>query len=264
MYSINVFLTFTLSQLAMTRFWLQRPEAPQRKRNLAIHLVALVMCAVILAITVVEKFAHGGWLTVLITAIFVGLCYAIKRHYQSVSSAVRQLDDILGSLSSNRERNAHPLDPNLPTAVVLVSGFNGLGVHSVLSTLRYFPGLYKQFVFVSIAVVDSGTFKGKEEIDALRDDVRGDLARYVELARGLGFPAEGVMEVATEVVSAATQLCAEVAEHYSRATIVAGKLVFRREQWFQKFLHNETPTLIQQRLQWAGVPMVVLPIRAFV
>jgi amino acid transporter len=264
MYSINVFLTFTLSQLAMTRFWLLRPAAVQRKRNLTIHLVALVLCATILAITVFEKFSHGGWLTVLITAIFVLLCFAIRLHYQSVSNGLRQLDDILGSLSTTGDVNRAPLAPNIPTAVVLVSGFNGLGVHTVLSTLRYFPGLYQQFVFVSVAVVDSGTFKGKEEIDALRHQTAGDLSRYVQLARGLGFAAESVMEVATEVVSEATQLCAQVAQRYPKATVVSGKLVFQRERWFQKVLHNETPMLIQQRLQWVGVPMVILPIRAFV
>jgi K+ transporter len=264
MYSINVFLTFTLSQLSMTRFWLQRPKATGRRRNLAIHIIALVMCATILAITVFEKFSHGGWLTVLLTTLFVLLCYAIREHYTSVSKGLRQLDDILGSLSTTGEPNRAPMLPNTPTAVVLVSGFNGLGVHTILSTLRYFPGLYKQFVFVSVAVVDSGTFKGKEEIEALRQQTLDDLAKYVQLARGLGFPAESVMEMGTEVVSAATHLCAEVAEKYPKATIVSGKLVFKREQWFQKLLHNETPTIIQQRLQWLGVPMVVLPVRAFV
>jgi amino acid transporter len=264
MYSINVFLTFTLSQLSMTRFWLQRPKATGRRRNLAIHIIALFMCTTILIITVFEKFAHGGWVTVLLTAIFVLVCFAINAHYQSVSSGLRQLDEILGSLSPRGEANRDALKPNVPTAVVLVSGFNGLGVHTVLSTLRYFPGLYKQFVFVSIAVVDSGTFKGKEEIEALRAQTAEDLGKYVQLARGLGFAAESVMEVATEVVSAATHLCSEVAAKYPKATIVSGKLVFKREQWFQKFLHNETPTLIQQRLQWVGVPMVVLPVRAFV
>jgi amino acid transporter len=264
MYSINVFLTFTLSQLAMTRFWLRRPKAVGRRRNLAIHIVALVLCATILAVTLLEKFSHGGWLTVLLTTAFVLTCFAIRAHYQSVSRGLRQLDEILGSLSTTAEPNRKPLDPNAPTAVVLVSGFNGLGVHTVLSTLRYFPGLYKQFVFASVAVVDSGTFKGKEEIDALRQEVDQALGKYVHLARGLGFPAESVMDIATEVVAAATNLCERVAQHYPKATIVSGKLVFKREQWFQKLLHNETPMLIQQRLQWVGVPMVVLPVRAFV
>ncbi|MGZ5473957.1 MAG: hypothetical protein ACXWG4_08345 [Thermoanaerobaculia bacterium] len=31
---------------------------------------------------------------------------------------------------------------------------------------------------------------------------------------------------------------------------------------FHRLLHNETPTLIQRRLQWLGVPMIVLPVRA--
>lgn len=104
--------------------------------------------------------------------------------------------------------------------------------------------------------------QGKEEIDALRAQVASDLERYVRLTRGLGFPAESVTETGTEVVEEATRLCAGVAQRYPRATIITGKLVFKRERWFQRFLHNELPALIQRRLQWLGIPMVVLPIRA--
>src|SRR4029077_19921126 len=45
MYSINVFLTFTLSQLVMTRFWKARKGERRRRRHLGMHLVALVLCA---------------------------------------------------------------------------------------------------------------------------------------------------------------------------------------------------------------------------
>ena len=264
MYSINVFVTFTLSQLSMTKLWLRRRDQPRRARSLTLHLVALVMCATILAITVYEKFSHGGWLTLLITAVFVVLCFGIKAHYDAVRSGLRQLDEILGSLSTREDPNRGPLDRNAPTAVQLVNGFNGLGVHTLLSTLRFFPGLYKQFVFVSVAVVDSGSFKGKEEIDALRRQTEEDLAKYVRLARGLGFPAEGVTDIGTEVLDEATELCTQTAKRYPKATIITGRLVFRKEHFFQGFLHNETPKLIQQRLQWLGVPMVILPIRASV
>jgi hypothetical protein len=262
MYSINVFLTFTLSQLSMTKLWLRRRDHPKRPRSLALHLIALVMCMTILAITVFEKFGHGGWLTVLITALFVVLCFGIKAHYDGVRSGLRKLDEILGSLTIRGEPNHGPLDPNAPTAVQLVNGFSGLGVHTLLSTLRFFPGLYKQFVFVSVAVVDSGSFKGKEEVDALQLRTEEDVAKYVQLARGLGFPAEGVTNVGTEVLDEATELCTGVARRYPKATIITGRLVFRREHVFQGLLHNETPKMIQQRLQWLGVPMVILPIRA--
>jgi hypothetical protein len=219
------------------------------------------MCTTILAITVYEKFGHGGWLTVLITSVFVLLCFAIKAHYDRVRLGLRKLDEILGSLSTRGEPNHGPLEPSALTAVQLVNGFNGLGVHTLLSTLRFFPGLYKQFVFVSVSVVDSGSFKGRDEIDALQRQTEADLAKYVQLARGLGFPAEAVTDVGTEVLDQATELCTQVAKRYPKATIITGRIVFRKEGFFQGLLHNETPKLIQQRLQWLGIPMVVLPVR---
>ena len=51
--------------------------------------------------------------------------------------------------------------------------------------LRFFPGLYKQFIFVSIAVVDSGNFKGREEIEALHVDLWN--AKVVRGAMGGSF-----------------------------------------------------------------------------
>ena len=49
---------------------------------------------------------------------------------------------------------------------------------------------------------------------------------------------------------------------YPKATFFTGKLVFQRERFFYSLLHNETSKIIQRRLQWVGVPMVVLPIRS--
>ncbi|HKO59290.1 MAG TPA: amino acid permease [Thermoanaerobaculia bacterium] len=264
MYSINVFLTFTLSQLGMWRFWWPRGGERQRRYHIFIHGLALIMCAAILTITTFEKFGHGGWVTVVITTLFVLLCLRVRRHYDSIRAGLRQLDDILGAIPTTGTPNDQPLNPNAPTAVILVSGFNGLGVHTVLSTLRFFPGLYKQFIFVSIAVVDSGHFKGREEIEALQRETDANVQRYVDLTRHLGFPAEGVTDIGIEVVAEATEVCERVARQYPKATIISGKLVFRQERMFNRLLHNETPTLIQRRLQWLGVPMVVLPVRASV
>jgi amino acid transporter len=262
MYSINVFLTFTLSQLSMGRFWWARRGQRLRRRRLSIHGIALVMCASILAITLFERFSEGGWVTVLITTVVVLLCLAINIHYRNAQAGLRQLDDVLESLPTTGEPNRAELAPRAPTAVVLVSAFNGFGVHIMLSILRFFPGLYKQFVFISVAVVDSGSFKGKEELEALQRHTEEDLAKYVDLARRLGLPATSFSTMGIEVVSEAAELCEKIARIYPKATFFAGKLVFRRERFFYRLLHNETSIIIQRRLQWLGVPMVVLPVRA--
>jgi hypothetical protein len=66
--------------------------------------------------------------------------------------------------------------------------------------------------------------------------------------------------VGTEPVEA-EGLCRRIAEEFSRATFFAGQLVFQREKWYQRILHNETAFAIQRRLQWDGLPMVILPVR---
>lgn len=65
-------------------------------------------------------------------------------------------------------------------------------------------------------------------------------------------------------VAAATEVCETIAKKCPRATIVSGALEFRQKSMFNRLLHNEAPMLIQRRLQWLGVPMVVLPVRTWV
>jgi hypothetical protein len=84
----------------------------------------------------------------------------------------------------------------------------------------------------------------------------------VEGARRMGYAADSVWDVGIEVVSKASDLCEQIARIYPKATIFTGKLVFRKERFYHGFLHNETARAIQRRLQWVGVPMVVLPIRS--
>src|SRR6266704_3608925 len=96
MYSINVFITFSLSQLGMSRFFIQRrKEDPQWMRHLSVHLVGLLLCVTILIITTFEKFTEGGWMTLLITSVVIVLCYVIKGHYLKVRKGIEQLDETL-------------------------------------------------------------------------------------------------------------------------------------------------------------------------
>src|SRR5205085_10691386 len=65
MYSINVFLTFSLTELGMSKHWIQlRAKEKQWKRQISIHGTGLGMCLCILIITTVAKFTEGGWITI--------------------------------------------------------------------------------------------------------------------------------------------------------------------------------------------------------
>ena len=265
MYSINVFLTFSLSQLGMSRFFIQRRHTdPQWIRHLSIHLIGLVLCFTILVITTVEKFMEGGWLTLLITSIVIGCCYLIKGHYLSVRKGMAQLDEALLDFPTSGPINTAEPKPADTTAIQLVSGYSGFGVHTLLSIVTTFPKTYKNIIFVSVAVIDSGSFKGAEELEALEASAKAGLEKYVDLARRLGFAADYRMETATDVVESVVDICKELGEQYPRSTVFTGQLTFRLEKYYHRMLHNETAFAIQRRLQWDGLTTVILPIRVII
>ena len=262
MYSINVFLTFSLSTFGMARFAVKNRKTETRwKRDLTVQLVGFLMCITILIITVYEKFGEGGWVTLLITSAAIGLCYLVKHHYETVKRSIRELDEILMGIPANETANTAPLDPREPTAILLAGGFNSFGLHTLLSIVRYFPGLYKNFIFVSVAEIDSGSFKGAAEMQALRDATKHAMEKYVKVTRRHGFPADYRMETATDVPTAVIDLCRSIMNEYPRATVFTGQLVFHRETLADRILHNQTAFAIQRRLQWEGIPVVIMPIR---
>ena len=261
LYSINVFLTFTMSNISMaTRAVRLRAQMKNWAGNLAIHVLAIALCGTILAVFIVVKFSEGAWKTLLITGVLVGACVLVRRHYAQVRFRLRRLEVALADLPPS-EKEPAPIDALQPTAVLLVGNFGGLGVHSLLSIFRFFPGYFKNVVFVSIGVIDSGNFKGTEELEALRESTQRGVNRYIELARKLGIAATGVVRVGTDAVDEAEKVCDELSEKYPRHMFFGGKLVFRRESWYERLLHNETAFAIQRRLQWKGHPMTVLPVR---
>jgi amino acid transporter len=262
MYSINVFLTFSLSQFGMAKFFFQnRHKDKNWARHIVIHIIGLILCVTILIITVYEKFGEGGWITLVITSALIGLCYLIRRHYLKVRRGVRQLEELLSSIPAGHVPNEEPPNTNERTAIILVSGYNGFGLHSWLSVFREFPKLYRNFIFVSVAEIDSGAFKGESEIGSLKLSTAEQLAKYVKIARSYGYAADFRMDVGTDVVEMATNLCKNIVREFPKSSVFTGKLVFRQENPFQRILHNETAYAIQRRLQWDGITTVILPVR---
>lgn len=269
MYSINVFLTFTLSQLGMCVHWLkERRQDPTWAKRFAVNGVGLIVTTTILVVTIVLKFRQGAWVTVAITGSLVALFVMIRRHYSSVTLLMKRADDVLTTLpkakadSTVLPKSDEPaVSRNTPTAVFLVSGFNGLGIHSLLQVQKYFPKHFKNAVFLSVGVVDSSKFKGVDEVENLKLETERDLNRYVEFARSLGMHAEHHFSLGTDLLDEIVELCREVKERYDRPVFFASKLIFPQENLINRLLHNQTPFAVQRRLQFEGLQTVILPIQ---
>ena len=83
LYTLGVFLAFTLSQSSMVRRWWQRREHGWR-RGLVINGVGALTTGVIALIVVESKFLSGAWMVVIAIPLLVMLMLAIRGHYRSV------------------------------------------------------------------------------------------------------------------------------------------------------------------------------------
>ena len=264
MYSINVFATFSLTEIGMVRFWYKgRTEHRDWYKKILIHVIGLTLCLSILIVNIYEKFLVGGWITLVVTIALILVCFWIKKHYLDVRKSVQKLDDMLSNIPLPEPSEDNTLDRNAPTAVLLVGGYGGLGVHTLFSIKRLFPNNFKNVIFVSVGVLDSVKLKAGEEVEHLTGETEKDLKQYVDLARRVGFASEYRVSIGIEVVDQVHRLCVDIAREYPSGIYFASKLVFQKERWYQRFLHNETANQIQRRLQFDGLNTMILPVRIF-
>ena len=114
---------------------------------------------------------------------------------------------------------------------------------------------------MSIAVVDSDTFKGTAEVHALETRTRDSLASYCTFGRAPGLRVTSAFSFGTEVALEAEKLGVELLALYPGALVIAGQIIFDEDTGWNWILHNETAFMIQRRLQRVGVPRIVLPVQ---
>ena len=267
LYSINVFITFSLSQLGMVRHWWKERHVEARwRRKISINGIGLLLTGGILISLCVVKFFEGGWLTLLVTGLLIGVSFWVKSHYLHTQKQLHRLNELVAAALADealtiREQTPPTCDPNARTAVFLVNGFNGLGLHTLLAVVRMFPKVYQNFVFVQVGVLDAGNFKGAAEVENLREYSHTEVDRFVQYMSRRGFYAEAHFGLGTDIVDEAAKLCDQIAAKFPQAQFFAGQLVFKDDSLVTRWLHNHTVFELQRRLYQNGRPMLILPIQ---
>ena len=268
LYSINVFITFSLSQLGMVKhWWEQRGTEKQWLKKLIINGIGLTLTTFILISVLILKFDEGGWVTIVITGVLVLGAFFIKNHYNKTYSTLKRLDVIVeaavlsGSDVHDSTTPAPVYDSKAKTAAILVNGFNGLGLHTLFSVFRLFGSTYKNYVFVEIGSIDAGNFKGADEIENLGSFVRNETSKYVDYMNDHGHYAEAYFSIGTDVVDEVNKLVPSIREKFPDIVFFGGQLVFTNETFMDRWLHNYTVFAVQQNLYVHGIPFVILPVK---
>lgn len=116
LYSIGVFVTFTLSQAGMVRHWLRMRE-PGWWWRLGVNAFGAFLTLVVLGIVVVEKFAGGAYLVVILIPILVAIMLFIYRQYAASARQLAIRPDLVVPLPHREERVVIPIQ-TLNRAVV--------------------------------------------------------------------------------------------------------------------------------------------------
>ena len=108
LYSVGVFLCFTLSQLGMVKHWLRVKERGWRWR-LGVNASGGVLTAVVLGIVVFEKFADGAYLVVILVPVLVGMMLFISRQYRRSAQQLAVDPALVVSAPHREERVVVPI-----------------------------------------------------------------------------------------------------------------------------------------------------------
>ena len=256
LYAINVFVTFTLSQLGMSRLWWNaRATEPKWIRKLLVNGVGCLFTATILCLTVTLKFNQGGWMTDgddrrrgrrLLpgppplrarqardrTARSGGVAANLQRPGKR-SGTARSRPAHRGPdgqrVQRTRTCDAHQHREPLPESVSQRRlHLRGRGRLGALQRPR-----------------------GTQQLEA---GITDDLQEYCRLAADLGFHAELRAAIGTDVVLELRGLCFEVAREFRHSVFFAGQLVFGDDLngFMSRFLHNHTALDLLQSLQMHG------------
>lgn len=271
LYSINVFITFSLSQFGMVKHWItQRKTDKKWFGKLLINGTGFLLTTFILITVIVIKFDEGGWITILITGALVSLAVFIKRHYIKIGKEIVRIQYVMNSKMSEtiaelnqnlkRKPDETTFDAHDMTAVILVNGYSGIGLYSLFKILSKFKDVYKNFVFIEIGIVDADTFHKGDVVESITQNIVQDLSKYVYLIKQLGYNAEYRYAIGTDVAEEVLNIVPEIVDKYTNTTFIGGQLVFSGTYRASRLLHNYTIFAIQRRLYKFGLTTIIIPI----
>ncbi len=108
LYSVGVFVCFSLSQTGMVRHWL-RVKGPGWRGRLAINGFGAVVTTIVLAIVVAEKFSGGAYLVVILIPVLVGMMLFIHRQYRAAAAQLAIPPDVVIARRHRKERVIVPV-----------------------------------------------------------------------------------------------------------------------------------------------------------
>jgi amino acid transporter len=126
LYTIGVFIAFTLSQAGLVRHWL-RERTPGWQFSAGINGIGAVVTGVVTIVVAVTKFLLGAWLVLAVMPLLIYAMWRVRRHYQRIEDELLIPRSARVHLATRRPRVIVPvarLDRSSLNAIGLARGIS--------------------------------------------------------------------------------------------------------------------------------------------
>jgi amino acid transporter len=264
LYSINVFLTFSLSLTGLVRYNVshrREQKFGQWLGRISIAVIALVVAVTILVMLFLAKFSQGAWVAVLVAFVLAACGFWVRDHYRRFDASMdKTFDELL--VRDPAVAIEIPKDARMKRPVGIVTGpHGGAGLHALMHAQRLFRGQFDSVIIISAGEVDAEAYGGHEALERLKHTVGDRCAKIVAWSRDHGMPAKVVTGFSTDAVETLEELCLKVRNNFPNVVFVATRPMTRPHGWASTLLHGGTALSLQRRLHAHDAPLIVLPMR---
>ena len=116
LYSVGVFVCFTLSQIGMVRHWIG-VHGPGWHWRAAVNAFGAALTAIVFVVVVSVKFVDGAYLVVILVPLLVGMMLFIRQQYAASSTELAVRPDFVSGEPRREERVVVPV-PGINRSVV--------------------------------------------------------------------------------------------------------------------------------------------------
>jgi amino acid transporter len=208
LYTIGVFIAFTLSQAGLVRHWARKHERGWRFRA-ALNGLGAIVTGVVTVVVAVTKFALGAWMVLAILPVIVFLMWQVHQHYRRIEDELTIPRTTRVVLGQRRAR-----------IIVPVSRID----RSALEALSLATGLIGEVSAVHISFDDEGAAAFKE--------------RWARL--GTGVPLEVIVSPYRAITRPFLKYLDAIDDGDPARPVIVVLAEFVPHHWWETFLHNQT------------------------
>jgi amino acid transporter len=219
LYTVGVFIAFTLSQAGLVRRWWQHRDERGWQARLAVNGAGAIATGVVAVVVGVSKFALGAWMVLVLIPALVWAMWQIRRHYVHLSAAGQGTPETPIAPGAIHVRAIVPIaDLHLPAR----------------QAIAYALAIAEENHVVAVHVTDD-----EEKAEALRDawrdtDYKGQLVVIDSPYRSLIGPLVAYIDATRE------------AHPNDVITVILPEYV--PAHWWEHLLHNQTALRIKAAL----------------